>query len=488
MKTIKLFCLLLAFCSFTFSSCSDSSPIENENNAQSSVALRTTIFELIKANPPGDRPISGQNSLHRLTPANPFCFEFVYPLVLSYNTGAIITVTSSAGLWTIINSESANLYLDGVVFPIQVQQGGAIITINSESDFIAVVNNCGFNNLYDEINLSYCFEFVFPINLSFNGQTIEINSQEELDIFGDAPGFNGQIQIIFPVSLIYGDEVVVLNSIYDFYQMAANCSSCICTLEYAPVCVQTANGIITYSNACFAQCAGYSQNDFIACDPNNDCSITNLTTTVGACNPNGSYAMTINFDYQNTTATTFIVRNSSNQLVGTYQLSDLPITIPSYISSDATIPSDYLSVAISTDCEASQQWTKPICGDPCICTTEVNPVCVMVNGQIVTYSNACLAQCDGYTPNDFVSCLPSNFNFMTQLGTCFNIFYPVTVQYQGAVVTVNSNSELVQYYNPQTQTMPVMNYPIAVTWGLQTATFTYANQQSFESAINQNCP
>jgi hypothetical protein len=491
MKTIKLFCLLLAVCSFTFSSCSDSSPIENDTpSAQKSVALRTIIFELQKANPPGNRPANNVTQAKELTPVSPFCFEFVYPLVLSYNNGTAVTVASSEGLWQLINAELPNLFLDGIVFPFQINQNGNFQTINSESEFVTLINSCGFNNLYEEIFFSYCFDFVFPITLGYNGQTIEINSQQELDIFGNAPGFIGQIQIVFPVSVIFGNEIVVVNSIYEFYQMAANCNTCICTLEYAPVCVQTANGIVEYSNACFAQCAGFTQNDFIVCNPTTACSITNLTTTVGPCNPDGSYALTIDFDYENTSATTFQVHNSSNQLVGTFQLSALPITIPSYISSDAAIPSDNLDVSISDTCMATQQWTKPVCIVDCNCTTDVNPVCVMANGQIVTYGNACLAQCDGYSPNQFVNCNPNpTFNFMELLGTCFNIMYPVTVQYQGALVTVTSNSQLVQYYNPATQTMPIMNYPIAVTWGLQTATFTYANQIAFETAIiNANCP
>ena len=148
MKTIKLFCLLLAVCSFSLSSCSDSSPIENDTlTAQKSVALRTTIFELVKANPPGDRPANNGTKANRSTPVNPFCFEFVYPLVLSYNNGTAVTAANSEGLWQIIYNESPNLFLDGIVFPFQVVQSIAVQTINSESEFIALLNNCGFNNL-----------------------------------------------------------------------------------------------------------------------------------------------------------------------------------------------------------------------------------------------------------------------------------------------------------------------------------------------------
>ncbi|WP_298223741.1 hypothetical protein [Flavobacterium sp.] len=495
MKTIKLFCFLLAVCSFTVSSCSDASPIENNTaEAQKSVALRTTIFELRKANQPGDRSANNSTKAHRLTPVNPFCFEFLYPLVLSYNNGTAITVTSSEGLWQIIDNESPTLFLDGIVFPFQVVQNLTTVTINSESEFIALINNCGFNNLYDEIHNTYCFDIVFPITLNYNGQVVTINSEEELLIFGDAPGFDGAVNIVFPISVMYQGQTVQLNTLYDFYQMAANCTGdCICTLEYAPVCVQTPNGIVEYGNLCFAQCAGYTQNDLVPCNPVSECSITNLTATPGTCNPaTFQYPVTIDFNSGNTTATQFEVYSSSNALLGVYPIASLPVTIENYPESILGAPNlNLVTVKINENnenCTATQSFTIPNCAN-CICTTDYLPVCVQSGGQIVEFSNACLARCAGYTSNDFVSCLPATFNFMESLGTCFNIMYPVTVQYQGALVTVNSNSELVQYYNPQTQKMPIMNYPIAVTWGVQTATFTYANQISFETAIIlANCP
>jgi hypothetical protein len=495
MKTIKLFCFLMAVCSLTFSSCSDSSPIENDTpTAQKSVALRTTIFELQKANPPGDRPENSATRANRLTPVSPFCFEFIYPLVVSYNNGTVVTVGSSEGLWEIIDNESPNLFLEGIVFPFQVIQNIAVQTINSESEFLTLINNCGFNNLYDEIHNTYCFDLIFPITLVNNGQTIVINSEQELQQFGAAPGFEGAINIVFPISVTYQGQTIQLNTLYDFYEMAANCTNdCVCTEEYAPVCVQTANGIVEYGNMCFAECAGYTQNDLVPCTPITECTISNLTATPGECVPGTfQYPVTINFSAGNTTATNFEVYSSANVLLGVYPIASLPVTIPNYPASILGAPNlNSVTVKITENnenCSASQTFTIPNCAN-CICTTDYLPVCVQSGGEIIEFGNACLAQCAGFTPNDFVTCLPSTFNFMQSLGTCFNIMYPVTVQYQGALVTVNSNAELVQYYNPQTQTMPVMNYPIAVTWGTQAATFIYANQIAFETAIIlANCP
>jgi hypothetical protein len=492
MKIFKLFLLLVAISSVTFYSCSDSSPIENDTTTQKSVALRTTIFELIKANPPGDRPANSTKA-NRSTPINPFCFEFVYPIVMSYNNGTAVTISSSEGLWSIINNESPNLFLEGVVFPFQVYFDATLMTINSESEFVALINNCGFNNLYDEIHNTYCFDIVFPITLAYNGQTITIENESELLIFGDAPGFSGEINIVFPISVTYQGQTVVINTLYEFYQMAANCTNdCVCTEQYDPVCVQTTNGdIIEYGNMCFAECDGYTQNDLVPCTPITECAITNLSATPGVCDANFVYPVTIDFDYGNTSASNFEVYSSGNVLIGTYLLSSLPITINNYPTSVLGAPNlNAVTVKITGNNEFCSQFlafTEPTCS-PCNCPTDVNPVCVTGPTTTIMFDNACLAQCAGY--NSYFSCGGNpTFNFMDLLGTCFHILYPVTVQYQGALVTVNSNSELVQYYNPQTQSMPVMNYPIAVTWGVQTATFTYSNQAAFEAAIiNANCP
>lgn len=494
MKTMRPAAVLVTLIAFLFYSCSDSSPIEKENNAEKSVALRTTIFELVKANAVGNRSASTPGKQNRITPQNPFCFEFVYPLVLSYNNGTAVTVNSSEGLWNIINNESPNFFLDSIVFPFQVIQNQQTQTISSEQEFVALINNCGFNNLYDEIHNTYCFDIIFPVSIASNGQITVINSEEELQIFGDSPGFTGQIQLVFPIQVLYQNQISTINSLYEFYQMALNCSNdCVCTQEYMPVCVQTPNGIVEFGNMCYAICAGYTQNDLVPCQPVNECVISNLAATPSACNPTtGTYSLTINFDVTNTTAINFEVFSSSNLPLGSFPITQLPVTIPDYPASVLGAPNlNSVTIRIAGNnefCTASATFTEPVCTQPCICPTEYNPVCVQGPNGLIPFDNACLALCAGYTQADLVPCQPgNNFNFMELLGTCFHIFYPVTVQHQGLVAVVNSDSELVQYYNPATQTMPIMVYPIAVTWGLQTATFTYNSQSAFEAAINQNC-
>jgi hypothetical protein len=475
MKKIKILVLLVTLSVVTFYSCTDNNPIENEVVTQKSIAARTTMNELKIAN-----NISDKNG--NSTTSNPFCFEFVYPITLSYNTGTTVTVTSLQGLLTILAGENSSLYIDGISFPFQVMYGGAIQTISTEGQFISLLTSCGFNTINNDLINSFCFDIVFPITLiNPNNQIVAIGSQAEFISYLSDPTV-AQSQIAYPISVIYQNQTVVIDNVYEMYQMINNCNDCICTLQYDPVCVQTPTGIVEFGNFCFAQCAGFTQNDLVSCDPSSACSITNLTTAVtGNCNSDFSYPLTINFSYVNAPSTHFTVRKSSGVILGTYPLSNLPITIPNYVSN--TNATDFLTVQLGNSCSEMQNWILPNCSN-CGCPTGGNPVCVQTATGVVQYANDCLALCAGHQQSSFVTC-PTTSNFSTQLGTCFSISYPVQVQFQGALVTVTSNSQLLQYYFPVQGPIPAFVYPITVTFGNQTVIVT--SQAGFQSLISGNC-
>jgi hypothetical protein len=229
--------------------------------------------------------------------------------------------------------------------------------------------------------------------------------------------------------------------LFDLYATCETSNDCICTLEYAPVCVQTTNGIMQYTNFCFAQCAGYTQNDLVQCD--NICEITNLTVTTGTCNSDGTYSLTIDFDFVSAPLTQFVVHNATGDIVGTYSLSDLPYTITNYPNFGES--ADYLTVelGVNNDCHAIQQWTVP-------------------------------------------NCNTTTLNFNQLLGACFEMQYPLQVQYQGALVNVNNNGELLQYQTAVSQ-IPALNYPVNVLFA-NDSTFTTINSQvEFEALINSHC-
>ncbi len=162
----------------------------------------------------------------------------------------------------------------------------------------------------------------------------------------------------------------------------------------------------------------------------------------------------------------------------TYQLDIVfPISI---IQDNQTIVVDdlYEFFDINNDCA----------GSSCICTADYNPVCVQTVNGVVEYSNACFAQCAGFTAADFVSC-SLTIDFSTALGSCFTINYPVQIQYQGALVTVNDDNELLQYYFPVQSHIPAFVYPFTAVFTdmLGQWTLTINNQTEFEENIVTFC-
>lgn len=439
MKKIKILVLLLAVSVTGFYSCTDNDPVENEVVTAKSISLRTTLNEIKKANNISDRNAnSTQDQL--------FCFDFVFPLTLAYNDGTVISVATYEGLLDVLTSETEMLFIVGIAFPFQVQQEGAVTTIDDEAEFYALIDQCGFSTINDDVLQFSCLQMVFPISVINNsGATIVVDTQAELEslLIGGT-----LVDIVFPISVTQNNEVIEVNDLYELFDLYDECdgntNSCICTTDYNPVCVQTANGIVEYSNMCLAECDGYTQNDLVSCGPT--CSITNVTASPGTCNTDGTYPLTVDFDYANTSSAYFTVYNSLGNWVGTYLLSDLPFTIPSYPSLGST--SDYFVIRLGDnfDCQASQQWAAPVCQT-------------------------------------------SSSNFGNQLGTCFTMNYPVQVQYQGALVTVNNDAELLQYYFPNVSSIPAFVYPLSINYNTPSGPVSIQldSQAGFNAAISGIC-
>ncbi len=269
MKKFKILVLFFAVATALLYSCSDSNPVENETTATKSISLRTTLNEIKRFG-----GISGKNNF--TTQDQAFCFNFVFPITLSYNNGTQITVATYEGLIEVLTNENSNLYIEGIVFPFQVQAEGAITTIHNEDEFYALIQSCdNFATVNDFIFDFTCYSIVYPISIvNANGATVVINNQTELvQLISNPAGTNTyQLNIVFPITVNQNNQDIVINDLYEFFELNNDCnptSPCLCDLVYQPVCVQTLNGIVEYSNACFAECDGYTQNDFIDCSSTN---------------------------------------------------------------------------------------------------------------------------------------------------------------------------------------------------------------------------
>ncbi|OYU80832.1 MAG: hypothetical protein CFE23_07660 [Flavobacterium sp. BFFFF1] len=347
MKKIKSLFLLLAVMALTLSSCADESPVNNTTNTDASISLRTTLRQIKKTIGTAGRDGSGDQAT---------CFNFVYPITLSYNNGTVIEVNSYDGLIALLEAETENFYLEGIQFPFQVQEEMTITTINNEDEFMALVQSCGFDTIDEDIYVFNCYQAVYPFSvINQDNQTIVINNETDLYNLFASPNSNSDdyiVDFVYPISLIKDNQTVQANNIYELFDLMDQCegdTDCICTADYNPVCVNDGmGGVITFGNQCLATCAGYTEADFV------DCGIIS----------------------------------------------------------------------------------------------------------------------------------PANFGGL--LGTCFQLSYPVQVAYQGALVTVNNDGELLQYYDASVEQLPDFHYPVQVI-DTPVSSISITSAAQFSQFINTHC-
>ena len=228
----------------------------------------------------------------------------------------------------------------------------------------------------------FCFEFVYPINLMYNnGSIITITSNEELiEVLINMTDQLHIAGIEFPFNVeIYNPEtneieLLTITNETEFTNLLASCffdNFCECDDEFDPVCIEIIEAnqpiTVTFPNACYAECEGFTENDFVDCENSSDCDISELEIEVGETHTNETYQLTINFEYENTNGQEYFdlyVRNGV--LLGYFQLSELPLTIEHFPLSGRDY--DYIKVCINdnSDCCEAIEWEAPSCSaDDC---------------------------------------------------------------------------------------------------------------------------
>jgi hypothetical protein len=278
MKNFKFLLIVLSIGLFSLGSCTNdtSSGTDTEQEATTSIALRT-VLNSIKNN---DASATG-----RVADNNPsdqqddFCFDFVYPITLEYNTGATVTVDDFNGLIEVLMDETNDVYIEGIVFPFDIVllADGTTVTINSEEDFIEALMACDNFDVWDDDDVIIdCFDFVYPIDLiAADGSTVTVNSDDELIAFFEAQGMYYEPNFVFPLDVTTIDgEQLTIDSLYDLFDLMDDCyaydgweDDCQCTDEYEPVCVYDATSDMTipFPNECIAECCGFTEADFVDC-------------------------------------------------------------------------------------------------------------------------------------------------------------------------------------------------------------------------------
>ena len=255
-----------------------------------------------------------------------FCFEFVYPVTLSYNNDTEVVVQNFDDLIEILVNMTDALFIDGIAFPFDVQmvENGELVTrtITSEEEFFALIDGCIIGDIdecicpavYDPVcvevqdpsgenfvvefpnmcnaecegftqddvvdcgannpiggNFSDCFQFVYPFSIvNDEGVAIEVANEDE---FNTALFSTTSFEFVFPLDVtqeVNGQiETITLDNNESMVSLIVACESqgCNCPDVDDPVCVASPNGgVIEFRNACFAACEGFTPNDFVSCN------------------------------------------------------------------------------------------------------------------------------------------------------------------------------------------------------------------------------
>jgi len=333
MKNLKLALFSLAFSLLLFTSCTNDNEAVDQNQQQTeeSESITNALAQLRTQFDANGNVTQTDNPAGNIV--LDFCFDFVYPLTLSYNNGTTVTVNDLDGIISILISSTNELYISGIAFPFNVEvldddtDTILVVTINNEEEFIDLIEDCDFDDtetcecfeVYDPVcveitdpngntfivtypNECYaecdgfneddfvedceedyysgggneCFDFNFPLDIIIeNGDVITVNSLED---FGNTVYDVYDFDFVYPFTVsVYDDgevEAETINDAEDLEDLLEDCYDDDCEEceeePIDPVCVNIDGSTVVFDNACYAICAGYTEADFVFCNSGND--------------------------------------------------------------------------------------------------------------------------------------------------------------------------------------------------------------------------
>ena len=227
---------------------------------------------------------------------------------------------------------------------------------------------------------------------------------------------------------------------------------CVCPDVYDPVCVWLFDDIwqdtiiLTFNNACEAECQGFSPDQFVECT--NDCNCDTVYDPVCVQpTPSGPVFFFTNDCFAECAGYTpeqFVDCGDDCVCPDIYD----PVCVL-IVDIDSTGTIDSLLLTFSNACEAECAGYTPdqfaACDSTdCVCPAIYDPVCVVgPDGSELHFINACFAACAGFTPDQFVEC-GTGFD-------CYASFYadfpnPIALSVQFTDVSSGSNAPVVAWF------------------------------------------
>ena len=147
-------------------------------------------------------------------------FKFIFPVSFTMPDESIITVENDEDLkpklkaWYDTNPESEEK--GKIVFPVDLDFGDKIVTINSEEEMKALREKMARNK--KSKHKKNKFKFIFPVSFTMPDESIITVENDEdlkskLKAWHDAnPESEEKGEIVFPIDLDFGDKIVTINS------------------------------------------------------------------------------------------------------------------------------------------------------------------------------------------------------------------------------------------------------------------------------------
>jgi len=218
------------------------------------------------------------------------------------------------------------------------------------------------------------------------------------------------------------------------------------------------------------------------------CIVDELVITTGDCTSDTTYTMEIDFIVENAGNDFFEVYNRDNEVIGLYELNDLPIIFEDYQSTGTT--EDYIKVCINDnpDCCEVVGFLPPDCSSV-VCLINDLTVDVGECTSDSTYSvtidfnpfNAASDSFDVYIRNDV---LIGSFN-LDDLPLTFTDFTLSGQEYDFIQVCINDNPDccaVMEFMPPNCEADACDIYDLNVSVGECTSDSTYAVMIDFEHA------
>ena len=298
------------------------------------------------------------------------CFEFNFPLDIITDDGVTITIDSFEDLG---NMTYDMCYFE-FVFPLSVTtEDGEVITVENEEALFELFEDC-YDDYYEDCDVSVyevedalmsCDMLEVEI-YDMNGNIVDVNTVTFNDGYELVVNGEPTVTDLGSWNLTESNDGVILNMDqlltfttlngswelvdcdYDSFEFSngeymlyvdLECEDdedddCDCPDEYAPVCVDTGNGVVEFDNMCELICEGFTQADIVDCEDDGDdeCTEEDYIQALVACgwvsygdqNEMAEYLF-------NPAGVVTIVDNDGNTFTGTWTIT-MPEDGDAYVS------------------------------------------------------------------------------------------------------------------------------------------------------------